>query len=442
MSRRLRQLQDRAAAIVREQSAINDKAAEEDRLELTEDEQTKYDALSEEFEKVKASIEREKSLASRESSLEPSGDEADETPARIVEIHDDDNPSGPFSTFGEQLSAIYNAARPGGSVDPRLLTVQAEVSGGSAMSPSDGGFLIQREFSTDIMRRTYELAALAGRCRRIGVGDNFDGVELPYIAETSRATGSRLGGVRVYRRDEADTVTASKPTLGKFAIDLEDLMGIAYATNRLLRDASVMDQLYRQVFAEEFAFVLDDEICRGTGVGQCLGIIDADCTVETAKETGQAADTVTYKNIIKMWGNLWTRSAFNAIWFINKEIEEQLAVMTLPVGTGGQAVYLPPGGASAAPYGQLYGRPVIPIEQCSKPGDVGDIILADMSEYLLIDKDGLQSDTSMHVRFLYDEMTFRFKMRVNGKPVWQSALTPYKGSSGKTYSPFVTLAER
>ena len=49
MSKRLRQLQDRAAAIVREQTAINDKAAEEERLELTEEEQQKYDALSAEI---------------------------------------------------------------------------------------------------------------------------------------------------------------------------------------------------------------------------------------------------------------------------------------------------------------------------------------------------------------------------------------------------------
>jgi hypothetical protein len=59
---------------------------------------------------------------------------------------------------------------------------------------------------------------------------------------------------------------------------------------------------------------------------------------------------------------------------------------------------------------------------------------------LLIEKDGLQTDQSMHVRFLYNEQAFRFIMRINGQPIWQSALTPYKGAN--TLSPYVTLAAR
>jgi hypothetical protein len=46
----------------------------------------------------------------------------------------------------------------------------------------------------------------------------------------------------------------------------------------------------------------------------------------------------------------------------------------------------------------------------------------------------------MHVRFVYDEMAFRFTYRVNGHPAWKSALTPCKGSN--SVSPFVTLETR
>ena len=35
----------------------------------------------------------------------------------------------------------------------------------------------------------------------------------------------------------------------------------------------------------------------------------------------------------------------------------------------------------------------------------------------------------MHVRFDYDESTFRFIFRVDGQPWWSAPLTPYKGSS-------------
>jgi HK97 family phage major capsid protein len=86
------------------------------------------------------------------------------------------------------------------------------------------------------------------------------------------------------------------------------------------------------------------------------------------------------------------------------------------------------------------GRPVIPVEYCSTMGSVGDVILMDPSQYLMINKGGLKSATSIHVRFLTDEMTLRFTLRTDGEPTWHSALTPYKGVN--TLSPFVTLAVR
>jgi len=89
--------------------------------------------------------------------------------------------------------------------------------------------------------------------------------------------------------------------------------------------------------------------------------------------------------------------------------------MGMTVGLGGVATYLPPGGLSQAPYGTLFGRPVIPIEQCQTMGTVGDIILADMSEYILIDKGGIQNASSIHVRFVNDETCFRFVYRVDGR---------------------------
>ena len=102
--------------------------------------------------------------------------------------------------------------------------------------------------------------------------------------------------------------------------------------------------------------------------------------------------------------------------------------------------YMPPTGISGQAYGTLFGRPVIPIEQASAIGDVGDIILADMNEYLLIEKGGIEGAASIHVRFLYDESVFRFILRIDGQPKRKLPLTPYKG--GNTLSPFIVLEAR
>jgi HK97 family phage major capsid protein len=144
-----------------------------------------------------------------------------------------------------------------------------------------------------------------------------------------------------------------------------------------------------------------------------------------------------------MFSRLFASSRPSAVWYINQNIEPQLYTMALPVGLGGQLVYMPPGGLSGNPYGQLFGRPVIPIEQCQTLGTSGDIVLGDLTNgYILAEKGGIQSDMSIHVRFVYDESVFRFVLRVDGQPVRSTPLTPYKGGANYTQSHFVTLETR
>jgi HK97 family phage major capsid protein len=128
------------------------------------------------------------------------------------------------------------------------------------------------------------------------------------------------------------------------------------------------------------------------------------------------------------------------VWFHNQDIEPQLFQFGIQVGVGGSTIYMPPGGLSANPYGTLFGRPLVAIEQAPTLGTVGDIVLADMNQYLLVDKGGVQSAVSVHVAFLTDETVLRFTYRVAGQPLWHSALTPFQGTN--TLSPFVSLATR
>jgi HK97 family phage major capsid protein len=162
--------------------------------------------------------------------------------------------------------------------------------------------------------------------------------------------------------------------------------------------------------------------------------------VSVAKESGQTAATVLFENIAKMYSRMPARNRRNAAWYINQGIEPQLFSMSISVGTGGVPVYLPAGGVSGQPYGMLFGRPVIPIEQCAALGTVGDIIFADLSSYILADKGGIDAAVSIHVRFIFDESVFRFVYRVDGQPSLASAITPFDG--GSALSPFVALATR
>ena len=358
----------------------------------------------------------------------------------VIIVGDDRATKDRFSSFGQQMAAIMIAGTPAGQTDPRLLNA---ATGLNETIPSDGGFLVQQDFSTNLIEQVYETGILASRAERIPISGNSNSIKLNGVDETSRAAGSRGGGIRGYWADEAAEKTASKPKFRKIELDLKKLVGLCYATDELLEDAAALEAYISKGFVSEFGFLIDDALVNGTGAGMPLGVLNAGCLVTQAKEVGQAATTVVAENVINMFARLFASSRSNAAWFINQNVEPQLHTMSIAVGTGGQLIYMPPGGLSQSAYGTLLGRPVIPIEQCASVGTVGDIILGDYNNgYILAEKGGIKSDMSIHVRFIYDESVFRFVLRVDGQPLRASAMTPYKGGATHTQSHFVVLATR
>jgi HK97 family phage major capsid protein len=398
-------------------------------------------AATQKIKDIKAKIAAQEALDEGKE-FDEAGDEIkDMTPVNPPVYAQPKDHKGPFKSFGEQLLAIVKSSARGATIDNRLIAVQ-NASGANESVPSEGGFLVQQDFSSEIIKNIFETGQIAALCRRVGISQNSNSIKFNGIDESSRADGSRWGGVQAYWADEAATVTATKPKFRKMELTLSKLMALYYATDELLQDASAMDSILTQAFTDELRFKLDDAIFRGDGAGKPLGILKAGCLVTQAKENGQAADTVVFENVLNMWSRLLASSRANAVWLINQEIEPQLYGMYLAIGTGGVPVYLPANGISGSQYATLFGRPVIPVEHASALGDVGDIVLADMSKYLLADKGGMNFASSMHVQFIYDEMTFRVTYRVDGQPLFDKAITPYKGTASRTLSPFVALAER
>jgi HK97 family phage major capsid protein len=345
-----------------------------------------------------------------------------------------------FKNFGEFALAVRDACQPGKRPDDRLVPMLKTASGMGEVTNADGGFLVPTEFSQKLLERVYASNNLLTMTDQYVVSGNS--ISFPRNAETSRANGSRWGGVRAYWRAEGDQGTASRPTFGQLSLSLNKLFVMITASDELLSDTQglALEQYLLRVASEEINFVVSDTILNGSGSGQPLGILNAPCLVTVAKESGQAAATLTANNIAAMWSRLWSPCRQNAVWLINQDVESQLNTMTVGTGSSAMAAYLPPGGLSSKPYATLLGRPVYPVEWCPTLGTVGDIVLADLRHYVTITKGMMESAMSIHLRFDYDESTFRFIFRVDGKPWWSAALTPYKGSN--TQSCFVALATR
>ncbi len=345
-----------------------------------------------------------------------------------------------FDSFGAfARAAVLAEKNPIAFEDAHLVRAP---TGAGEVDPIDGGFLVDPTFVDQLVSSLYTEAIILPHCTQIS--NNPRGVKVPAIDESSRANGARFGGVASAWMNEGNGLPASIPKFRLMAFSPTKLMAIAIVTTALLEDVSALGKYLQTIFASEFAFLLDLAIFSGTGVGQPLGILNAPATIIVPKETGQASTTITSENIDKLWQCMPAPCRRRAVWLVSEDVDSQLAKLSLQVGTGGSlaanagSIYVAPGVAGNAT-ALLKGRPVFEVEQASQLGVPGDIVLADLSQYY-VNAAALKSKISLHVKFLTDEIVFKFVLRVDGKPIWTTPITPFNGTQRR--SPFVTLAAR
>ena len=420
MKKRLLALMGKKNELKQKAISITDAAIAENRA-MTADEQAEFDKIKDEITQIETNIE----------ALTAMMDEGEGVPAgNPIREGGEPEDNTKFKTFGEQLRAIYNAAVPGGTVDARLHNEASGANGGTA---SDGGFLVQEDYVNDLINNAYATGVLASKVRKIKMSTGSNTLNINGINENSRADGSRWGGVQAYWESEAGEIAGSKPSFKQIALTLKKLTGLCYATDELLADAPALSDIISTAFGDEFGFKIDDAIINGSGTGEPLGIMNSPALVVIDKEADQT-ELLTVENLAKMLAACYDKHG-KAEWFINRELYPHL--LTLKQG---DTLVFQPNGIAGAPYGTLFGKPVNFIEQANAAGSKGDIILADMTQYILTDKSGINAQQSIHVRFVYDETAFRFIYRADGQPAWNAPKTPYKGA--QKVSPFVTLAAR
>jgi HK97 family phage major capsid protein len=309
--------------------------------------------------------------------------------------------NGPFDNLGGFLQAVHRAGVPGGDVDGRLGEIRA-ASGLSEGTPSSGGYLVQTDFTNQLIESAFQTGKLARLCNTFELSSNSNRLEINGVDESSRATGSRWGGIRGYWASEAAEKTKSAPKFRKIKLKLNKLIGLCYATDELLDDVTALEGVIRRGFASEFGFQIDDAIVNGSGAGMPLGIMNAGNMVTVDAVGSQGANTIIYENVVALWSRLLPGSEATAVWLYNKDCMPQLATMSSD-GSGNSPVFqngtgvVSAGTAGPIP-GTIFGRPAMSCEQCQSLGTAGDIILADFSQYILARKGGIQADMSIHVR--------------------------------------------
>jgi HK97 family phage major capsid protein len=265
-------------------------------------------------------------------------------------------------------------------------------------------------------------------------------VPFPTVDSTSNAS-SVHGGIVGYWTEEGGALTDSSPKFGRVNLMAKKLTVYSEIPNELFQDSLATLQAFMdEAYPEAISWFEDVAFISGTGVGEPVGFLNADAAVSVAKETGQAAATVLWENIVKAYSRMLPSSIGRAVWVCHIDTFPELATMSLSVGTGGSAVWMGNGDGEGAPPMTILGRPVVFTEKVSSVGTAGDINFVDFGYYLIGDRQAMQAATSVDYKFGNDKTAMRVIERVDGRPWIQSAITPKNGSN--TLSPFVKIATR
>lgn len=432
---------------LRDQAAALQATADAESRDLNEEEQKEFDAIMATFRATEKEIERRNQLGELDQKLAapeprttvPEGvqpqaqAEPAPRPTRRIEGGDYNGAtkgSWGWRTMGEFANGVRKASR--GIVDPRLVANAPATYGGETTN-ADGGYALPPDFRADIMTLVQGEDSLLSLTDQQTTSSNQ--MTVPMDSTTPWQTS---GGVQAAWVDEATDIGLSKPALGQLTVKAYKLAALVPMTDELLEDASSMSNYLRTKVPQKFVSAINTAIIDGNGTGKPQGMLSSASKITQAAESGQGAGTVVAKNVVKMWGRLYAQLRSGAVWLINQDVEQQLQMLAMP-GTNPQVpLYVPPGGFADAPYGRLFGRPVMSFEACKAVGTEGDIILTNPKSYLTVLKSsGMRQDVSIHVYFLSDVTAFRFIMRVGGQSWWSSALTRQNGSN--TLSNIITL---
>ena len=433
MSKQLRELQARKAALVKEARGLTDVAAADGR-DLNDEEVNAFDALRTRIDAASAAIDRETSLIADEARLSVVS-----VIGPVVTENRDADPTRGFGSLGEFMQAVYQADKPGQSIDSRLLPggigAAAPANFSNEASGQDGGFLVPQQFSQEIFKLSLGEDSLLPLTDNVEVSGN----SMAFPKDETTPWGTN--GIRAYWQGEASSAVATKPVLGLATLRLKKLMALVPTTDELLEDASALTSYLPQKVALSIRWKANESILFGAGNGIPVGCMNAGAVVTVAKESGQATQTLVPQNLAKMIARLPPGSFTHAVWIVNNDVLPALFTLSL----GNFPIYLPTGlsvgGIQVSPYGTLLGRPVFVSQHANTFSSQGDVMLVDLSYYQTITKaGGMQTATSMHLYFDADLTAFRTTFRMDGQSKITSPIAPAKGTA--TLSPYIQLAAR
>ena len=329
-----------------------------------------------------------------------------------------------FRSAEEFLSVLSS-----GRYDERL-AIGSVMSEGVA---SDGGFLVPPSFAATMLDGSLESEIVRPRCRVYPMKSNEMHIPGWDVSDNSSTLYGGFSGEWLAENSEA---TKSYPKVRQIVLHARKLALYTAASNEVVSDGVSFESQLMAALRDAIGYFFDTACLNGTGAGQPLGILNDPALISVAKETGQASETIVYKNLTQMYSRLHPSCLRNAVWICNSTTIPQLCELQIAVGTGGQ--HIPALNENSGKF-TLLGHEVLFTEKLPSLGEEGDIVFCDLSQYCLGVRGDVRLEKSVSVGWVEDQSDYRCILRADGQGAWSSAVTP---KNGDTLSWCVALAER
>jgi HK97 family phage major capsid protein len=354
-------------------------------------------------------------------------------------------PTGGYKSLGHFL---WDVTRCGRSKDHDALQRLARSNGAAVKAASGLGIMLDDladwfvpvEFSSSIYSRMIDEYELLARVRRQTIRGNAIRLYAEDDGDRDEET-SRLSGIAVRWLDEGEAFPDPEPQAGRYLdFNLKKLGARVDITNELVEDSQGAweDQLSSRA-TRAIGWEVGRAIFEGKGGGIPLGAFSGSnpALLTIDPEAGQAAETIARANLRRMISRIPAGHLSRSTWHCSTEAIE--ALWDLDEATPSGSPILTPATNPNA-YVNLMFRPLIPLDFCEAIGTANDLTLADWDAYQVVFKGQTRQDISMHARYSSDEAAIRFTFRMDGKPLWDKPMVPYKGT--RASSPFVRLGAR
>jgi len=329
-----------------------------------------------------------------------------------------------------------------GTVDALLSKYEAAVKAVSGMSTAspDGGFLIPVEYANTLNERS--LAQEIVRPRALGIPISNSMVKVPGLNDYDRTDAAKGGNLGQVVPEGSAASAVSKLAFEQITLQPVKIIVDVTTTPELEEDSpQSIPALVSRLVPARMAQKLDNYFLRtGNGTGMPLGAFSTlnPALYTVAKVGGQTRSTepIRLANLVSMYERL--KSTNGACWVASPGLLSWLLSLGgtyfLPWSTGGTGR---DGALVGAPPMTLLGLPIYFNGKMAAAGTVGDIGLADFSQYMVAQRDGMRTATSIHAYWSTDQYAYRFVVRVDGKPGWTAT---EKLENSFEVSPFVILA--